>query len=321
MRPLWRPDVWRVVVTRLVSLVVTLLVASIAIYGALFLAPGNPATLLAGGHATPALLRAIDRREHLNEPFLSRYWHWLIGLLHGNLGQSFLYREPVTTLLAGRVENTVFLVLYAAILIILGGVVLGLVAALFRRTGAVITVLTSVGLATPSFVAAIFLITFFAVDLKWFPVFGAGSGFVGQLWHLTLPAIALAISWLAYTAQLTKTAVGEELAREHVATARSRGIAERHVVTRHVLRNAMIPITTVSGLTVAGLIAGDVVVEQAFGINGLGSFLVQSALQKDFASVQAVALLLVAAFVLINSAVDLWSLALDPRLRSSGRLR
>lgn len=307
---------WRLLGARLVSLVLTLVVASVAIYGALFLAPGNPATLLAGGHATPALLAAIDRQEHLNEPFFSRYWQWMVGLLHGNLGTSFLYRVPVATLLAGRVANTVFLVLYAALIIIVGGVVLGLLAALYRRVGTLITVATSIGLAIPSFVAAIFLITFFAVDLKWFPVFGSGSGFFGQLWHLTLPAVALALSWLAYTAQLTKTAVREELAREHVETARSRGIKNRHVVTRHVLRNAMIPIMTVSGLTVAGLIAGDVVVEQAFGINGIGSFLVQSALDKDFASVQAVALLLVSAFVVVNSVVDLWSLLLDPRLRT-----
>lgn len=307
---------WRLIGARLTSLVVTLLVASVAIYGALFLAPGDPATLLAGGHATPAVLAAIERAEHLNEPFFTRYWDWLVGVLHGNLGQSFVYREPVTTLLSGKVENTIFLVLYASILIIAGGLILGVAAALRPRAGTVITVLTSIGLGTPSFVAAILLITVFAVKLGWFPVFGAGSGFFDQLWHLTLPAVALAISWLAYTAQLTKAAVREELTREHVETARSRGIAGRHIVTRHVLRNAMIPISTVSGLTVAGLIAGDVVVEQAFGINGLGSFLVQSTLQKDFASVQAVALILVAAFVIINGAVDLWSFALDPRLRA-----
>jgi peptide/nickel transport system permease protein len=306
---------WRLIGGRAVSLVVTLLVASVAIYGALFLAPGNPATLLAGGHATPAVLAAIERQEHLNQPFLARYGDWLVGVLHGNLGQSFVYREPVTTLLSGKVGNTVFLVLYASVLIVLGGLILGLTAALRRRAGTVITVLTGIGLGTPSFVAAIILIELFAVKLQWFPVFGAGSGFVDQLWHLTLPATALAISWLAYTAQLTKAAVGEELTREYVETARSRGISERHVVMRHVLRNAMIPITTVSGLTVAGLIAGDVVVEQAFGINGLGSFLVQSTLQKDFASVQAVSLILVCAFVVINGAVDLWSLVLDPRLR------
>ena len=139
----------RLIGGRLVSLVVTLLVASFAIYGALFLAPGNPATLLAGGHATPSVLKAIEQTEHLNQPFLDRYWDWLTGVLHGNLGQSFIYREPVTTLLAGRVGNTVFLVVYASILIIVGGVVLGLIAALRPRLGTVITVVTSIGLGTP----------------------------------------------------------------------------------------------------------------------------------------------------------------------------
>ena len=307
----------RLIVVRLVSLMATLVVASVAIYGALFLAPGDPATLLAGGHATPQLIAAIEAQEHLNEPFLVRYWDWFVGVLHGDLGTSFVYREPVVALLAGRVANTVFLVLYASIVIIVGGVALGLASALRRKLGTVITVVTSVGLATPSFVAAIILITVFGVDVKWFPVFGAGTGFVDRLYHLTLPAIALATSWMAYMAQLTKAAAGEELAKEHVETARSRGIKERHIVTRHVLRNAMIPIATVSGLTVAGLIAGDVVVEQAFGINGLGSFLVQAALQKDFAAVQAVALILVASFVVVNAVVDFWSLLLDPRIRAS----
>ncbi|HTW99340.1 MAG TPA: ABC transporter permease [Acidimicrobiales bacterium] len=306
----------RLVGGRLASLVLTLLVASIAIYGALYLAPGDPATLLAGGHATPGELAAIASQEHLDEPFVTRYWNWLVGVLHGNLGESFVYREPVTALLSGRVLNTVFLVVYASILIIVGGVALGLVAGLRRRLGTVITIGTSVGLATPSFVAAIVLITVFAVHLRWFPVLGSGTGFTDRLSHLTLPAAALALSWMAYTAQLTRAAVREELGKEHVETAHSRGIRERRVVSRHVLRNAMIPITTVSGLTIAGLIAGDVVVEQAFGVNGLGSFLVQSALQKDFASVQAVALLLVATFVVVNAAVDFWSLALDPRLRA-----
>ena len=262
------------------------------------------------------MLAAIQRQEHLNQPFVVRYWDWFGGVLHGNLGSSFVYHEPVTALLSGRVLNTLFLVAYASLMIIVGGVALGLLSALRRRLGVLITVVTSVGLATPSFVASIILITFFAVDLKWFPVFGAGTGFFDRLSHLTLPAVALATSWMAYMAQLTKAAAAEELSREHVETARSRGIKERHIVTRHVLRNAMIPIATVSGLTVAGLIAGDVVVEQAFGINGLGSFLVQAALQKDFASVQAVALILVATFVIVNAIVDFWSLLLDPRIRA-----
>ena len=210
-----------------------------------------------------------------------------------------------------------FLVIYASILILGIGITLGLFSALRRRLGSVATVATAVGMATPAFVAAIVLILVFAVDLGWFPVFGAGAGFADRLWHLTLPAIALALSWVAYVTQITKASVREELGREHVETARSRGIPWRLIVSRHVFRNALIPVTTVAGLTVAGLIAGAVVVEDAFGLNGIGSLLVQAALQKDFAVVQAIALLLVTTFVIANAVVDLVNGLLDPRVRLS----
>jgi peptide/nickel transport system permease protein len=305
----------RFVAQRLISLVLTLFVASVVIYGALYLAPGDPATLLAGGHITPQVIAEIHKQYHLDDPLWVRYWDWLTGFLHGNLGQSFVYRESVTTLLAPRIGSTLFLVTYASLLILLVGIGLGIIAGLTRRISSAITVVTGVGLALPSFVAAIVLITVFAVNLGWFPVFGAGVGFTNRLWHLTLPAVALAVSWVAYVAQLTRTSIREELVREHVETARSRGIPESLVVRRHVLRNAWIPITTVAGLTVAGLIAGDVVVEQAFGISGLGSFLVQATSQKDVAVVQSIALLLVAVFVVVNAIVDLLNGVLDPRLR------
>ena len=308
----------RFVVTRVAALVVTLLVASFLIFAALYLAPGDPATLLAGGRATPALLEQIRVQNHLNDPVWARYWDWLSGAVRGDLGDSFIYRQSVTSLLAPRAGTTIFLVIYAAIIILSVGITLGLSSALRRRLGAVVTVGTAIGMATPAFVAAILLITVFAVNLGWFPVFGSGEGFVDRLWHLTLPAIALAFAWVAYVAQITKAAVREELTREHVETARSRGIPGPLIVRRHVLRNAMIPITTVAGLTVAGLIAGAVVVEQAFGLNGLGSFLVQAAGQKDFAVVQAIALLLVATFVIANAVVDLVNGLLDPRLRLAG---
>lgn len=307
----------RFVAQRIAALILTLLVASFLIFGALYLAPGDPATILAGGHATPAVLEQIRIQNHLNDPVWSRYWAWLTGILHGDLGQSFVYRQNVTALLAPRVGNTVFLVVYASILILGIGITLGLSSALRRRLGSVVTVGTAIGMATPAFVAAIILITVFAVDLGWFPVFGAGTGFVNRLWHLTLPAVALAFAWVAYVTQITKASVREELAREHVETARSRGIPWPLIVRRHVFRNALIPITTVAGLTVAGLIAGAVVVEQAFGLNGLGSFLVQAASQKDFAVVQAISLLLVATFVIANAVVDLVNSLLDPRLRLS----
>jgi peptide/nickel transport system permease protein len=308
----------RFILQRLISLVLTLFVASVVIFGALYLAPGDPATLLAGGHVTPSIIAEIHKQFHLDDPVYVRYWHWLAGVLHGDFGQSFVYREPVTTLLAPRIGNTVFLVAYAAILILVIGIGLGIVAALARKLSSGITVGTGVGLATPSFVAAIGLIAVFAVNLGWFPVFGAGVGFFDRLWHLTLPAIALAISWTAYVAQLTRTSIREEMVREHVETAQSRGIPRNLVVRRHVLRNAWIPITTVAGLTIGGLIAGDVVVEEAFGIAGLGSFLVQATSQKDFAVVQSISLMLVAVFVIVNALVDLLNGALDPRLRVTG---
>jgi peptide/nickel transport system permease protein len=306
------------VVKRLGGLVLTLLVASFLIYGSLYLAPGDPATQLAGGRATPEVLDQIRERYQLDEPFLTRYTDWLGAVLQGDLGQSFVYRQPVSELLVPRVGNTVFLVVYAALLILGVGIPLGLVSALRRRLGSAVTVGTAIGMATPAFVAAIILIAVFAVGLGWFPVFGPGEGFVNRLWHLTLPAVALAFSWVAYSTQVTKASVREELGREHVETARSRGIPWPLIVRRHIFRNALIPITTVAGLTVAGLIAGAVVVEQAFGLNGLGSFLVQAASQKDFAVVQAISLLLVSTFVVANAVVDLFNGILDPRLRLKG---
>ena len=305
----------RFVVQRFGALILTLLVASFIIFGSLYLAPGDPATVIAGGHATPEVLEQVRIQNHLNDPFWSRYWAWLSDVLHGDLGESFIYREPVTALLAPRVGNTVFLVVYASILILGVGIPLGLASALRRRLGSVVTVGTAVGMATPAFVAAIVLITVFAMNLGWFPVFGAGAGFVGRLWHLTLPAIALAFSWVAYVTLITKASVREELVREHVETARSRGIPWPLIVRRHVFRNALIPVTTVAGLTVAGLVAGAVVVEQAFGLSGLGSGLVQAASRKDFVVVQAISLLLVATFVIANAVVDLVNGLLDPRIR------
>jgi peptide/nickel transport system permease protein len=310
----------RFIAFRLLGLVVTLLVASFIIYGALYVAPGDPATLLAGGHATPQVLATIHKQYHLDDPFLVQYWHWLEGVLHGDLGQSFVYHESVTTLVRQRLGVTAELIFYSSVLILGIGIGLGILGGLSSRGSSLITGATSVGLAIPSYVAAIVLVTAFAVDEQWFPVFGNGSGVGGSIHHLTLPAIALALSWTAFVAQLTKAAVIVELDSEHVDTARSRGLRESVVIRRHVVRNAMIPITTVAGLTVAGLVAGDVVVEHAFGLGGIGSFLVQAASQKDFAVVQALSLLMVAIFVVVNTGVDIINGLLDPRIRAQGHM-
>ena len=305
---------------RLIGLLATLLVASVIIYGAMYLTPGDPATLLAGGHnPSRATLAAIRAQYHLNDPFLEQYLIWLTGVLRWHLGHAIAFDNQVSNLIGSRLANTGFLVCYAAVLIITAGVALGVTAALRGPvTRNVITGATSLLMAVPTFIAAVVLIWLFATKLTWFPVFGAGTGFVDQLRHMTLPAVALACSFIAYQSRVTRSAVAEQLRAEHVETARSRGLGTARIVRRHVLRNAASPVLAISGLTVAGLIAGTVVVEQAFGISGSGSLLVLAAQKQDFLVVQDVALLMVAAFVIINTVVDLISATLDPRLAKGG---
>jgi peptide/nickel transport system permease protein len=297
-------------------LVLTLFVASFAIYASLSIAPGNPLSVLTGGRTLPPEATATLRaRYHLDEPLPAQYWHWLTSAVRGDLGTSIALRESVNTLIGERAGVTLELVLYAAVLIVLLGIGSGIAAGL--RRGAIDTSViagTTVFAAIPSFVAAVVLITVFAVKLGWFPALGAGTGVIDRLWHLTLPAIALALSALAIVARVTRVSVREELGREHVQTAVSRGLPRHLVVRRHVLRNAAIPITTVTGITIASLIALSAVVERAFSLHGLGSALVSAAASKDFAVVQGISLVLVAAFVITNTIVDFLYALLDPRV-------
>lgn len=308
-------------VRRLAGLLVTLLVTSFVIFGALYIAPGGPLAYLLGGRSvTPKIAASIKHQYHLDDPFLVRYWSWLSGVLHGDMGKSLLFRQDVWSLLAPRIPTTALLIAYASVLIIVGGIAFGMAGGLGGRLlDGVTTLVTTVSIAVPSFVAAILLIAVFAIQLEWFPVFGSGTGVGDRLWHLTLPAVALAVIGFGFVARITRSAIREERAREHVETARARGLPERHIVRRHVLRNALIPITTVSGLTVASLIAGTVVVESAFGLNGIGSFLVQAVTTKDFAIVQDISLILVVGFVLVNTGVDIAYTLIDPRISLTRR--
>jgi peptide/nickel transport system permease protein len=310
----------RFLVGRLIALVATLLVASFAIFGALYLAPGTPLSFLTRGRSVaPEQMAALKAQYHLDEPFLGQYWHWLSGVVHGDFGTSIIYKRSALALVGARAPNTVFLVVCAALLILVVGLAVGIVAGL--RPGwsdSVLMLVATAAMAVPAFVAAIVLVTVMAVSLGWFPVFGSGDGFVDRLYHLVLPSVALALASVAYVARLTRASVRAEMTSEHVQTAVSRGLPYRLVVRRHVLRNASIPILTVAGLTVGSLIAGAVVVEQAFHLNGLGSYLVEAVQQKDFPVVQAISLLFVAAFIVINTLVDLLYSVLDPRV-GSGR--
>ncbi|MSV71805.1 MAG: ABC transporter permease subunit [Actinobacteria bacterium] len=298
------------------GVLVTLLGASLLIYGALYLAPGDPATLLAGGQIpNPEALEQIRAEHHLGDPFLVQYWHWLGGVLTGNFGNSIVLNEPVVSLLGSRVVNSVLLVVMASAIILSIGIALGVASAVFGKLvdfAALST--TTVLMAAPAFVSAIVLIWIFSSKLSWFPVYGTGEGFWDTLRHLVLPAIALSLSYLAFISRITRTDVRSELTRDHVDAARARGVSTPKVLSRHVMRNVMPAILSVSAITFAGLFAGTAVVELAFGVPGLGSLLVQSAARQDVVVVQSVSLLLVAAFVLVNMGVDIINAMLDPRL-------
>ena len=307
----------RYVIRRLMSLVVVLLVTSFLVFASLHLAPGSPETfLLQGRTVSEETIASIREQYHLDEPFLVQYGLWLSGVLRGDFGRSLIFRQDVSELVAARLPVTVSLAAYAAVLILSIGLALGALSAL-RRGWVDSTVLigTTVAAATPSFVAAIALMSLLSVRLGWFPVFGVGEGFTDRVLHLTLPAIALALSYLALVGRVTRSAMIDELGREHVETARARGIPERAIVRRHVFRNALAPIVTIAGIVVAGLLTAAVVVESAFALPGIGSLLVQSVNAKDFPVVQAIALIMVTAFVVTNLIVDLLYGMIDPRVQ------
>lgn len=307
----------RSVVRRLANTIIgalaTVIAASLVIYVALSFAPGDPVAQILGARSTPAARASMRQQLGLNEPVLVRYWHWLLDAIHGDFGTSLLRHQSVGSLLAPRLGTTLLLVAFATVLMLIIGIGLGVVGGISARWRPVVNILAGLGISIPTFVASSLLISVFAVKLKWFPTFGAGSGFVDSAWHLTLPAISLALVSCAYVTQMTAAAVREEADKEHVITSRGRGVPPRLVVRRHILRNAALPVMTASGLTVAGLIAGSIVVEEAFGIDGVGSMLVSSISSKDYPVVVAISTLIVIAFVVITTLIDIAQVLLDPR--------
>lgn len=305
---------------RLGVLGVTLLVASFLVFAALFLAYPDPIPFLTEGHAvSPEAEAALRAQYHLNDPFLERYFSWLGGIVQGDLGESVLTQESVGGAIVERAGTTLLLLGYSGLLIVLLGLGSGIVAGTDKGwLGAIARTATRVGLAIPAFVLGPALIALFAVGLGWFPVFGSGAGLLDRLWHLTLPAVALCVMLAAYVGRVTTVAVAEEYEREHVETARARGIPEQTILRHHVVRNALIPVTTATAVTVASLLSGAVVVETIFGLDGLGSLLLQSVLDGDFPMVQGVVLVYVAALVVTNLALDVLYAALDPRVTVGG---
>ena len=306
----------RIVGRRALQILPVLLGLTIATFALIHLVLGDPARALAGQRATPEILASIRHQLGVDRPVVAQYGSFVEGLLRGDLGYSFLLRVPVRTLVAARLPTTVFLVVYACILAVLLGVPLAVISAVKRERAPdhFLRGLLVVGLALPSFWIGVLLISFVALRTGVFPVGGAGEGFVGHLWHLFLPALTLALSFLAVLVRSLRASLIEVLDADYVALARLKGIGRLRLYNRHILRNALVPAVTILGLNLSYLLGASVVVESVFAVPGIGNTLVNAVLSRDYQLVQGIALVFGLLVILITLAVDLAQTALEPRI-------
>ncbi|MBP7451810.1 MAG: ABC transporter permease [Ottowia sp.] len=313
---------------RVLTLFATLLATSVIVFAVLEILPGNAAQVLMGPDADPAAVAAKATELGLDRPALARYADWMRGLLHGDMGNSYVYGSPVSELIAERLTLTVPLAVLAMLLTTVLALLAGVYAAAnHNRAGDVgLMSLAQVGIAIPNFWFAMLLILLFSVKLQWLSAGGFDGwyfddGIWAGLWEglkaLILPAVALAVVQAAILARFTRSAVLEVLREDFVRTARAKGLSQRAALWGHVLRNAMIPVITVMGLQFAELLAGTIVVENVFYLPGLGRLIFQSIANRDVIVVRNCVLLLAAMVVLVNFVVDVLYAVIDPRVKAS----
>ena len=307
------------VARRLVGMIAILLVVSFLVFCLLSLAPGDPAITLLGGpsKATPEAIAQVRALYHLDEPLLTQYWYWLQGVLRFDFGRSISSQLPVEDAIGERLPITVALAVYSFIITVVIAIPLGLAAGVRRgtRLDRTVTAGSLVGFAAPVFALAVFLIYVFAVQLGWFPVYGPGKGAIDRIYHLTLPAIALAVGQIAIIARQTRAATMDVATQDYVTFARVRGVSVQKIWGGYVLRNAALPVITISGLVLAFSLTGAVLVEQAFALPGMGTLLVAAVSVLDIPVVQAITLLTAFVILSFNLIIDVTYFALDPRLR------
>jgi peptide/nickel transport system permease protein len=306
------------VARRLAALAVLLAIISFGVFSLLYLAPGDTVQgLLGSRQATPELIAQLRSQYHLDEPFLTQYWIWLSGALHGDLGASSFSGVSVIETIRARFPVTAFLGVYAFAIAMVVGVSLGVAAALRKRSAIDRSIVGAsvVGVSMPAFVTGTLLLYLLAVRFEVFPAFGAGTGFGDRLYHLTLPAIALAFTQATFILKLTRAAMIEALDQDYVAFARARGVPARQVVFAYALRNALVPVVTAGGIVLGALLTGAVLIEVVFALPGLGSLLIDSVNAKDIPMVQGLAVLAASTVVLVNLLTDLLYLYVDPRIR------
>jgi peptide/nickel transport system permease protein len=305
------------VIRRLLLLLPTAVGVTIIAFFLIHLIPGDPARTILGIHATPKAIAILHREWGLNRPLASQYWLFMDRLVHGNLGQSLYYGVPVTGLITSHLPTTLWLIAYAAVIAIIISVPLAMIAA--SRKDAVrdhiVRVVPLLGLGMPAFWLALILQSELAVKLQLFPVTGYGSGPLGHLHSMFLPALTVAVALCPVVIRSLRASMLNVLGADYITTARAKGVPGHRLFVRHVLRNAVIPAVTVLGINIGFLVGGTVIVEQVFALPGIGNLMINSIFQRDFPVVQGVALIFGIMVVLVNLLTDVAYASLDPRVR------
>jgi peptide/nickel transport system permease protein len=308
------------VVRRLAAVVPVMLVVATVAFVLIHLAPGDPASVIAGPYAGAEDIARLRQQLGLEEPLPVQLLRWYARLLSGDLGNSIFLRRPVLEAVVDRLEPTLLLTLWGTFIAVLLGVPAGVVSA--RRHNSAVDqsfmALALVGLSVPNFLLGLVMILVFGVWLGWLPVAGYApleAGLWPNLRSLLMPALSLGLVQSALIARITRSSMLDVLREQYILAGRAKGVPEGRLVYKHALKNAMIPTLTVIGITFALLIGGAVVIETVFNIPGLGRLIISAVLRRDYPVIQGVVLLIAVSYTLVNLLVDLAYLALDPRIR------
>ena len=308
------------ILRRVLSTVPVMAIVALFVFSLLYIAPGDPAVVIAGDQASPADVERIRQSLGLDRPFLVQFGTWLWGILHGDLGTSIFTNLPVASLIAQRIEPTLSLMVLTLIITLLIAVPLGVVAAWKAGSWVDRTIMAFAVFAfsLPVFVVGYVLAYVFALQFEWLPVQGytpLAQGLWPWLQNLILPAIALGSVYIALIARITRASMLEVLQQDYIRTARAKGLDQRSILFVHALKNAAVPIVTVIGIGVALLIGGAVVTESVFAIPGLGRLTIDAILRRDYPVIQGIVLLFSFLYVLVNLLVDVTYTLVDPRIR------
>jgi peptide/nickel transport system permease protein len=316
----------RFLIRRIAQAILVLWITSVAVFLLFFVGPGpdQVARAFAGRLGTPARIAQIKHDLHLDQPLYLQYWHWLVNLLHGNLGYDYYKGQPVDSVVGAAAPETISLVLGAAAAWIGYGVFSGVISAVKSRSllDRSFTTAALVFYSMPTFVLGLSLIWIFAYKLSPVTTFFPFHGYVsltrnpGQWFqYLILPWLTLALVTAASYTRLTRSSMLEVMGEDYIRTARSKGMPESRVITRHALRAALTPVVTLAGLDIGTAVGGVLIIETLFGIPGLGWTVVNAINQQDLPVIMGIVVLAAAFVVVANLVVDLMYAVLDPRVR------